>query len=188
MNKRHRIFVAINLPESTKKKLADFEQKYANVPAKWIPVDNLHITTLFLGDITDQDLSLVCQAVKEVALRHNTFNVVLEKIASGPEDKIPPRYIFASGQALEPMQNIKKELEDALFESINFKLDKNVFTPHVTLAKIKELEWRAIEPEERQEVGEDIALTFTVESIEVMESQLKRGGPQYAVIESHFLQ
>jgi 2'-5' RNA ligase len=45
-----------------------------------------------------------------------------------------------------------------------------------------------IEPEERPEINESIDLAFTVESIEVMESVLKRGGPQYSIIESHNLQ
>ena len=83
---------------------------------------------------------------------------------------------------------LKKDLEDALFENIKFKIDKNIFNSHITLARIKEWEWRAIEPEERPEVNENIDAIFTVESIEVMESELKRGGPRYTIIESNQLQ
>ena len=188
MQKRHRIFIAINLPADVKKRLAGYQKKWADVPAKWTAPDNLHITLLFLGDITDQDLAQACQAVKEIAGRHNSFNITLNKVAYGPEDKLPPRYIWAGGEASQEAVALKRELEDALFENIKFKLDKNVFTPHITLARIKEWEWRAINPEERPEVGEDIDMVFTVESIEVMESELTKQGPHYIVVESHQLQ
>ncbi len=44
-----------------------------------------------------------------------------------------------------------------------------------------------MEPEERLEVNEEIDLTFEVNSIEIMESQLKRGGAEYIVLESVLL-
>src|SRR3989338_7599957 len=44
MNKRHRVFIAINLPGDVKKYLASFEQKFSGLPAKWTPQENLHVT------------------------------------------------------------------------------------------------------------------------------------------------
>src|SRR5579863_9675431 len=179
MQKRHRAFIAINLPNDVKKRLMAFEKKWTDVPAKWTAPENLHITVLFLGDLTDEELAMACAAVKEIAIRHEVFNMVLEKIAYGPEGKIPPRYIWAGGQKVDEAVALKKDLEDALYERIKFKQDKIVFTPHITLARIKEWEWRPIGPEERTEIHEVIELTFTVDSIEVMESELTRLGPRY---------
>ncbi len=188
MNKRHRIFIAINLPVDIKKRLAGFEKKWSDLPAKWTPQDNLHITLLFLGDVTDEELGNVCLTVKRVAKDQQSFNVVLQKVAYGPEGKIPPRYIWVGGQTIKEAVALKHDLENALNDVVKFALDKNVFTPHITLARVKEWEWRALEPEERPEVNETMELTFTVESIEVMESELTRQGPRYTVVESHQLQ
>jgi 2'-5' RNA ligase len=55
------------------------------------------------------------------------------------------------------------------------------------LARISEFLFRQIEPEERPEIEENLDLTFYVESIEVMESELTRQGPRYTIIESHEL-
>ena len=55
---------------------------------------------------------------------------------------------------------------------------------HITLARLRQWEFNKIEPEEKPEINEDINLTFEVNSIEVMESELKRGGPNYIVLES----
>ena len=82
---------------------------------------------------------------------------------------------------------MKKDLEDVLLEKVRFVPENRGFAPHVTLARISTFSWRTIEPEERPEVNEDIDMIFNVESIEVMESELKRGGPQYTIIESHNL-
>jgi len=58
---------------------------------------------------------------------------------------------------------------------------KEFFAPHITLCRINAWQWKQIEPEERPEINENIDLLFTVESIEVMESELKKGGPQYTI-------
>ena len=73
MQKKHRIFIAINLPSDIKKYLAGFEQKFSELPARWTPEDNLHITLLFLGDLTDEELGEVCMAVKSFIVRHQSF-------------------------------------------------------------------------------------------------------------------
>ncbi len=187
MNKRHRIFIGINLPGEIKKRLAGYQKQWTDVPAKWIASENLHITLLFLGDITDEELGQVCMVVKDFALKHRSFNISLGKVAYGPEGKIPPRYIWAGGSDNKEASLLKKDLEDALFETVKFNIDKNIFNSHITLARIKEWEWRAQNPEEMPEVNETIELTFTVESIEVMESELTRQGPRYTIIESHSL-
>jgi len=187
MNKRHRIFIAINLPNDQKKYLAGFEKKWADVPAKWTTLDNIHMTLLFLGDLTDVELGQVCQISKEVLEKYNSFHINLSKVAYGPEGKIPPRYIWVGGEQIKELSVLKKDLQDALSEKINFILDHKAFSPHITLARIKEWEWRVIEPDQRPEVNEHIEMMFTVESIEVMESELTRQGPRYTVIESYQL-
>ncbi len=184
MKDKHRVFVAINLPPEIKKELAGYENKWNDVPAKWTPVDNLHITLVFLGDITDEELGEVCVTVKQITENHASFTLNLKKIAYGPADKIPPRYIWAGGETSEELSELKNNLEDALAEKVRFLVDKKTFSPHITLAGIIEWQWRGIEPEERPEVNENIDLVFTIDSIEVMESELKREGPFYTILES----
>jgi len=195
MQKRHRIFIAINLPHEVKKFLSGFQKKFNGIPAKWTPKDNLHITLLFLGDLTDEELGQACVEIKEVVKNHTSFNIELNKIMYGPDNKIPfdttqgkpPRMIWASGEKNKEVSQLKNNLEDALLEKINFKPDNKLFSPHVILARISTFLWRQIEPEERPEVSENINISFTVETIEVMESVLKRGKPEYLIIESYNL-
>lgn len=184
MQKRHRTFIAINLPADIKKYLARYAEKFPDLPASWTPEENLHITMVFLGDLTDEELGEVCVTAKQVAASHEGFEINLNKVGYGPDEKLPPRFIWATGEKSKELSDLKNDLQEALVEKINFKPEYKTFAPHVTMARISTFAWRQIEPEERPQVGEETSLTFLVESVEVMESELRKDGPVYTVIES----
>lgn len=186
--KRHKIFIAINVPHDIRKYLAGFAKKWPDLPAKWVSLDNLHITLIFLGDLTDEELGQVCVVVKEVVKNHPSFNIALDKVAYGPEGKLFPRYIWVGGKKVKKLSSLKKDLENALSEVVHLPQDNKSFSPHITLAKISAWKWQAFEPEERPEVGQSIDVIFAVESIEVMESELKKGSLRYTIVESCNLQ
>jgi len=209
MEKRHRIFVAINLPEDIKKKLFSYSEKWSrqsrgssmtessgpDLPAKWTSKDNLHITLEFLGNLTDEEIGEVCVAVKEVVGEHESFSLSLNQILYGPPTPLSgvkgtlsvPKFIWALGEKSKELAELRDDLEEVLTQKVAFAPENRIFAPHITLARISAWGWRAIEPEERPEINENIDLIFTVESIDVMESEMKKGGPQYTIIESHQL-
>lgn len=184
MNKRHRVFVAINLPNEVKRALGGYETKLNDLPAKWTKQNNLHITLIFLGDVTDQELGEVCMVAKEVVKNHQPIDIAITKTGYGPDEKIPPKMVWASGEKSNELSALKNDLENALLDKVSFIPEHRGFTPHITLARVNAMEWRAINPEERPEVNEVLDLVFTAESIEVMESEMKKGGPEYTIIES----
>ena len=187
MEKRHRIFIAINLPEEIKKELISYSEKWPELPCKWTERDNLHITLEFLGDLTDQEIGDVCQTVKEVVERNSCFSLNISQVVYGPIKKFPPKFVWAMGEKSEELSKLKDDLEKSLTEKVAFIPEERTFAPHITLARISTWAWKGIEPEERPEINENIDLLFTIESIEVIESVLKRGGPVYTILESHQL-
>jgi 2'-5' RNA ligase len=196
MEKRHRVFIAINLPDDIKRELIKRQEKFKNKfifngedgenfdLAKWTEKDNLHITLEFLGYLTDQEIADTCKITKEIAKNHESFSINLNKIEYGPKNKPFPSMIWASGEKSKEVSLLKNNLQNALLESVNFKPESREFTPHITLARLKEWQLKTINSEEQPEVSEDINLLFTVESIEVMESVMKKGGPTYEILES----
>jgi len=185
---RHRVFIAINLPEDIKKRLSDYQKKWLTLPVRWTPKENIHITLIFLGYLNDEELLEVIKIVQEVASRNSSFCLNLTKILYAPPKKFPPRMIWVEGKESQELANLQKDLENSLLSSVALaKEDINEtrpYAPHITLGRIKSWEFRRVEPEERESVSEEISLNFPVESIEVMESQLKRGGPEYIILES----
>ena len=183
---RRRIFIAINLPEEVKKKLEEYQAKWPDLPVRWTKKDNLHITLIFLGYVSDEELLEICKITREAALRNEPFLINLTKILYGPPKKMPPRMVWVEGEKSKEFAVIRDNLEKSLTasEQVNFSPEERAFSPHITLGRIKAWEFRQIEPEERPTVKEEISLSFEVNSIEVMESQLKRGGPEYTILES----
>jgi 2'-5' RNA ligase len=208
---RRKIFIAINLPENIKRKLAEYESKWPGLPARWTKINNIHITLVFLGYLDDEELVEVCKITKEVASRNSPFQVVLNKICYGPPRPhtkreqlvideqvgeassrygVGARMVWAVGEKSEEFSALREDLNKSFLQSekIRFSSEERAFCPHITLARISQWEWRKVEPEERPEINEDISLVFGVSSIEIMESELKRGGAKYTILESHNLE
>jgi len=180
----HRIFIAINLPEDIKEKLSDYQGKWPELPIRWTKKENLHITLIFLGSLNDEEVLEVCKIAKEVASRNKSFSVNLNKTCYGPPKKMPPRMIWVQGEKSLEFTSLKDDLEKSLMGRMRFSPEKRVFSPHITLGRIRTFEFRRIEPEERPAIEQDISLSFEVSSIEVMESHLKKSGAEYTILES----
>jgi 2'-5' RNA ligase len=185
---QHRVFIAINLPEKIKRELSEYKDKWLELPCRWTKRENIHITLVFLGYLTDDEVLNICKITEEVALRNKPFSIELNKITYGPKDK-NPRMIWAEGGKSEELKKLQNDLENSLAGlSSEVKGEKGRgFSPHITLGRLRQWEFRKIEPEERPNINEEINFGFEVTSIEVMESNLRKGGAEYSVLESHKL-
>lgn len=189
MKQRHRIFIAVNLPKEIKNNLADYQQKYPELPSRWIKPENLHITLIFIGYTDERGLEEIKQVLRQISAKHNPFSISLTKISYGPPGIMPPRMIWAVAEKSEEFASLCDNLGKALasLPKISFKPEDREIIPHITLARIKEWEWRRIEPEERPEIDEYINFEVPVKSIELMESKLKKGGAEYIILETYNL-
>ncbi|MCP6718022.1 MAG: RNA 2',3'-cyclic phosphodiesterase [Patescibacteria group bacterium] len=179
---RHRLFIAINLPEKVKNKLNGYSLKYQELPARWTKKQNIHITLLFLGYVQEDEISEILKNTEQVVKNHNFFSLTLNKICYGPPKKTP-RMIWAVGEISEQLGELRADLENSL-SNLSFKKEKRAYSPHITLARLRQWEFRNIEPEERLQIEQGINLSFEVNSIEIMESQLKRTDAEYSVMQS----
>lgn len=183
---KRRIFIAVNLPEHIKKELYGYKNKWPELPCRWTKKDNLHITLSFLGYLSDEEMLTICDIARKVAKNHNPFSVKLNKIVFGPPKKAPPKMVWAEGEKSKDLSALKNDLEKSVASSENaqFLQESRLFSPHITLARIQAWQFRKIELEEKPEINEEINLNFEVSSIDVMESELKKGGPEYIILES----
>ena len=182
-----RIFIAINLPEKIKSQLVKYQKKWPELPIKWTKKDNLHITLVFIGYLKDEEIPEICQIVEEMAGKNSVFTISLNKIVYAPPKKMPPRMVWASGEKSEQLTKLQRALENSLLASPlkeNIKQEKRLYSPHITLGRIKRWDFKQLEIEERPSINENVSFNFEVSSIEIMESQLKRTGAEYTVLES----
>ena len=148
VKKLYRVFIAINFPTEIKEMLSGYQKRWQDLPTQWTSPENLHITLAFLGNITDQEIGEVCMAVKKVAETTESFNLTLESIGYGPTNKMPYKMVWLRGQKSKELSSLKNQLDEELMEVINFKPDHKGFSPHVTLARINQMQLRNMDLEE----------------------------------------
>ncbi len=180
MNKR-RLFIAINLPEEIKKRLISYQDKWPNLDPKyihWVKEHSLHITLIFIGYVTDDETYEICNIVKEVTKKHEPFFIDLERIIVGPPHATP-RMFWVEGEESQKLANLQNDLENALIGGNLTKKEIRPYRPHITLARFKYEIAKSL-----PKIDERFKVQIPVETIEVMQSNLKRSGAEYTVLES----
>lgn len=181
---KKRVFIAINLPENIKNKLEEIQRKTENsfsyfngvCPITWTRKNNLHITLLFLGNIETEDLFEIFEKLENIIQETDQLEINLNSILYSPKDN--PRMVWVNGEKSKELKEFQEKIEEELFNRGNKE-----FNVHITLGRIKQWQFKRIEKEEIPEL-EQVDLSFKVDSIEVMESELKRGGAIYTTLKS----
>lgn len=182
----HRIFIAINLSKGIRERLYSVRDEYPDLPCRWTKKENLHLTVMFLGYLADEEVLDVCRKAGEIGARRKPFWLELKRIVYGPPKKKPPRMVWAEGKPSRELSLLEQDLKNSFFETVVPEKPGRTpaFSPHVTLGRLKQWEFQKQEIDEVPEINEEISLKFEVRSVEVMESELRREGPEYQILES----
>ena len=175
---RRRIFIASHLPDDVKKIFIDYQQrKLSNSCFRLVPEQALHLTLIFIGYVSNDDLLKITRACQNIASLFFPIEIKLNKITYGPKPH-SPRLIWAEGEISRDLDKIHKTLENELIDQgINFKTENRLFKPHITLARFRKDFIQELP--QLKEVEKEINKSFVINSISVIESELKRTGPQY---------
>lgn len=175
---KRKIFISINIPSKTKKRLFLATEKWQNLPIKWIKEDNLHITLFFLGYIETEAIPEICQKVREACEKKDIFDLDFSKIELAPNID-DPQYVWVSGEPSEELRSLHEEIEKALGI---FYSSKKSFRPHITLGRLRKKKW--VELEKKPDISQSLSFVIPVESIDVMASDFGEGDSEYSIIET----
>jgi len=178
---KHRIFIAINLPEDLKKEIVAVQNKLKKFdwPVRWTVADNIHLTLRFLGSITDQEIEQVKNIIQQATGRAKPFFLQINNFIAFPNLKMP-RVICLNVEESEPLFNLNANIAGPIEEQGIGELERHSFTGHITIGRVKPMSanFRALTKMEFKN-------EFKVNSVEVMESVLKPEGPEYSVVMSY---
>ena len=185
---QRRIFIAINISSKLKDRLWHRHNDWLNLPVRWVNQENYHITLLFIGQSPDAKVGEICQLVHDVAQRHSSFNLKFNQIGYTPPQKNPPFHICLTGESNSEIVSLQNDLKDTLSENRFYFPGagggRKDFQPHITLGRIQKWEWRKMEPDEVPEIQEKVDITVPVTEFSVVESKLRRQGPEYIICET----
>ena len=125
-----RLFIAIDLPEAIRESLRHMTSPLARV--RPVPVEQLHLTLKFIGEI-DGTLALdVRDALPAVALA--PFTMQLKGCGVFPP-RGNPRVLWLGVHPLTEVTLLSKRIESTLVR-IQAPKEKRKFSPHITLARL----------------------------------------------------
>jgi 2'-5' RNA ligase len=182
-----RIFIAIELPPELKNELATLEaQLKKNMPPviKWVDADSIHITLKFLGETSDAIVEDLMLAMEEAVQGVPPFQLQISRLGAFPGLDRTNLFWVGVGGELEKLLQVQKNIE-ANTEPLGFRRERQVFSPHLTLGRVRESAW----PGEIQRIGKILADTpfsalhnIDVCAISLMKSVLTSTGPIYSCL------
>jgi 2'-5' RNA ligase len=184
-----RSFIAIELPEEVKAGLSsavDSLRPARHPYVKWVQVDGIHLTLVFLGNIDREQVSPITDAMAVAAKGLTPFRLELGGLGAFPNLRRPQVIWVAVGGEVEKVASLKRGIDSALLP-LGFTPESRSFKPHLTVGRLRE---RA-SAEERRHLGELVMGTgfqggfpFEVGEVSLMRSRLTPSGAIYSRISS----
>jgi 2'-5' RNA ligase len=168
-----RLFTAIEIPAEVGDALAMLR---GGLPgARWIDPENYHLTLRFIGDIDDALARDVAQMLDGVA--RAPFDLHLDGLDAFGGRK--PRAVFAAATASPALVELQAEHE-RLLRRIGLAAEGRKFSPHVTLARLRDSSARQVADYLATRAGFRSA-SFRVERFVLFSSRASIGGGPYVV-------
>lgn len=181
MNKTRRLFVGIPLSPELRKRLKREMLSWPKEAVLQTAEENLHVTLMFLGFVQEEDIPEMCATVGGACEEHQAFELSFTgmELQDSAEN---PKMIWLSGEASEELKKLRESLEKAFS---TFVVEKKIYRPHVTLAKIKKSKWLTLE--KKPILKEKLFLIESIDTIAVFESLTIDGKRRYEQIDTFHL-
>jgi RNA 2',3'-cyclic 3'-phosphodiesterase len=192
-----RTFIALELNEALQRFLGEIISSASReLPdLRWVDPAGIHLTLAFLGELTDEQLAEAIDASDETAQNATPFEYRLKGLGifGSPHQ---PRVIWMGIEDLpsgkikgSPLQQLHRVLTKKL-EQRGFQVEKRPYSPHLTLARIKQ----PLSPDEQQRLqrllhSKQAGATSPIYSVNrlcVMKSELSRTGAKYTCLRECF--
>jgi 2'-5' RNA ligase len=180
-----RSFIAIELPAELKDGLARLQAEMKSAgrtPVKWVAPQGIHLTLKFLGNVPGSKVTAITGAITKASQTVTAFHLETAELGVFPDLRRPNVFWLGMAGDLEKLLALQRRIDDEL-EPLGFLREKRAFTPHLTLARLREeASWQ-----DRQGFGEMVVKTHfdtkyrvAVNGICLMKSQLLPGGAVYS--------
>lgn len=184
-----RTFLAVELGPTLKEVIAAAQETLkrelhglaAGVRLQWARVSAIHLTLKFLGDIEEGRVGDILQALEEAGRAHEPFVVDVKGFGVFPNLRAPRVLWMGLSGRTDRLIRLAGSLDAALMP-LGFQGEPKPYTPHLTLARVKE-QARAIgNALAESHVMRDVTSrgTLPVRAVALMKSELTPSGSVYS--------
>lgn len=166
-----RCFVSIDLPKQTRDYLGSLARPDIYW-IKWTNPKNYHITLSFLGDLTTARIGETQTALAEVAAFYKPFTLKLVELKTSQD------MLWLLPEKQDILGELRDELKGKLRHARVGRRERLSYMPHVLLARSKTGRHM------RQVIENFQPVEFTVDRINLYESELTPGSATHTLIQS----
>ncbi|MGE0282868.1 MAG: RNA 2',3'-cyclic phosphodiesterase [Rhizobiaceae bacterium] len=171
-----RLFTALEIPRDAALSLSLLR---GGLPgARWIDVENYHLTLRFIGDVQGYVADEIANALDRV--RRPSFSLSLSGVGAFGSKK--PHAVWAGVSASPDLYALQAEIE-RICQRLGLPADPRKFSPHVTLARLKNSAPQDV-AHYLSARGNFSTLPFRVGRFVLMSSRESVGGGPYVVEEA----
>lgn len=130
-----RVFLALNLPDEAKDKLAQLADQAGDLPAaRWVSSENFHVTLKFFGELSDQRQALACETLAR--LDETVQPLALQGLGLFPL-RGQPETLWVGVVPTPDLLRLQRRIEKSLSQ-VGFAPEGRNYHPHVTVARLHE--------------------------------------------------
>lgn len=144
------------------------------IHAKWISIENFHLTLKFLGVVAEEKMTNIEQALFSIVPHHSVFNFEIRGVGAFPNLK-RPRVLWMGAKCKKEILSLQNDVEKAMV-NLGFKADLREYAPHITIGRLKKIHSieKIFSPFEKTFLG-----TTKIRSVILYESRLGKDGSIY---------
>src|SRR5699024_1120354 len=172
-----RVFFGLAIPANIQQHLLQVRAEVAG--ASWQRAEQLHLTSLFLGDLNDELLQAIRAAARQVHLAPFTLQVSTLGCFGTPHT---PKHLWAGVKPKEAVTHLHEALKNQA-QHAGLPTEHRTYCPHITLARFNR------KPGSVAPLLAEYSATkfgsFTVNEFLLYESQPNPEGSVYTVLERY---
>lgn len=174
-----RVFLAVPIPEEVRERIVELQKELPQAGMKLVEPENLHLTCKFLGDVGEEKL----QTIKAGLKLEGPFELTLKGVGVFPSRGYV-RVVWVGAENGSKYVELQKSI-DAQLHELGFKKERE-YVPHLTLARVRKKVDGILEFLDK---NQELALgKVRVDHVDLMESKLGPGGPEYTKLNEFVLE
>jgi 2'-5' RNA ligase len=187
-----RAFIAIDLSEDIIGKIGEIstalQARMGDLPVRWIPAENVHLTLKFLGDVSETSVDRLAEIIRRVAQAHECFEISVGSLGVYPNAR-RPRVIWLGVEAPQALLAIQRGIDQET-SRLGYEAKDQEFSPHLTIARVS----RSADYRELKAIGDTLETETVgflgaarVEQVKLYRSDLKPTGAEYSIVYTGYL-
>ncbi|RJP46304.1 MAG: RNA 2',3'-cyclic phosphodiesterase [Anaerolineaceae bacterium] len=182
-----RAFIAVEIPLSIRQAIQDQTESLRAALGRglvrWVPIENMHLTLKFIGDISSANVDMLAQMLTAEAQACPSFSMEVNGLGSFPSPR-RARVVWIGIHAPAALTSLQRGIESAA-SRLGYEEETRPFSPHLTIGRVRQ----QVSASDQQKVRAALEQTSVgalgtaeVTAVHLFKSDLKPSGAEYTCL------